>query len=147
VTVRLDAGRYPTGPGEVAVTSDVATEFGLRVGSRWNEDGQALRVVGLVENPLDLLDQFALVAFGQLDRPNDVTILLDAGPQAIQSFRLPSGTGLTIAGRATRCHTKRDLRGDRVWHGGGRLVGDAAAVGGAGADGRRNGVRGSRREG
>lgn len=99
VTVRLDSGRYPTGPGEVAVTHDVATEFGLRVGSRWNAGGRALRVVGLVENPLDLLDQFALVPAGQINPPKTVTILLDARQQALESFRLPSGTGLTSASR------------------------------------------------
>ena len=33
MTLRLDAGRYPTGPGEVAVTSGVAKTFGLHVGS------------------------------------------------------------------------------------------------------------------
>ena len=33
VTLRLDSGRYPTGPGEVAVTSEVAKTFGLHVGS------------------------------------------------------------------------------------------------------------------
>ena len=34
VLLRLDSGRYPTGPGQVAVTSGVAQDFGLRVGSR-----------------------------------------------------------------------------------------------------------------
>jgi putative ABC transport system permease protein len=99
VTVRLDAGRPPSGPGEVAVTSAVATDFGLRVGSLWKQGARTLRVVGLVENPLDLLDQFALVPPGQLNPPTSVSILLNSSRQSLQSFRLPSGTGLTIAGR------------------------------------------------
>ncbi len=99
VTVRLDAGRLPAGPGQVAVTSDVATEFDLQVGSLWHEGGRTLRVVGQVENPLDLLDQFALIAPGQLSRPARVTILLDEGRQRLESFRLPSGTGIDTAGR------------------------------------------------
>jgi putative ABC transport system permease protein len=69
VTVRLDSGRYPSGPGQVAVTSEVAKDFGLHVGSLWKEGGRTLHVVGLVENPLDLLDQFALVPPGRQTRP------------------------------------------------------------------------------
>jgi putative ABC transport system permease protein len=101
VTVRLDAGSLPAGPGQVAVTGGVTKDFDLHVGSRWHEGGRTLRVVGIVENPLDLLDQFALIAPGQLDRPARVTILLDADRQSLQSFRLPSGTGIDISGRDT----------------------------------------------
>jgi putative ABC transport system permease protein len=99
VTVRLDAGRHPTGPGQVAVTSEVARDFGLHVGSLWRDGGRTLRVVGLVENPLNLLDQFALVPPGQAKPPTSVSILLNAGQQSFESFRLPSGTGLTTARR------------------------------------------------
>jgi putative ABC transport system permease protein len=98
-TVRLDAGRYPTDPGEVAVTGGAASDFGLHVGSQWNEGGHALRVVGLVENPLNLLDRFALVAPGQINPPTSVSILLNAGRQSLESFRLPSGVGLTSDAR------------------------------------------------
>jgi putative ABC transport system permease protein len=99
VTLRLDSGRYPRGPGEVAVTSNVANTFDLHVGSVWNEGGRTLHVVGLAENPLNLLDQFALVAPGQADPPANVSILLNAGQQSLESFRLPSGTGLSIEAR------------------------------------------------
>ncbi len=100
VTVRLDAGRYPTGPGQVAVTSEVATDFGLRVGSPWKESDGTLRVVGMVENPLNLLDRFALVGPGQVSRPTTVSILLSASRQSLQSFRLPSGMGAPITSRS-----------------------------------------------
>ena len=99
VTVRLDAGRYPTGPGQVAVTSKVATDLSLHVGSLWQEGGRTLRVVGLVENPLNLFDQFALVPPGQVNPPASVSILVNASQQSLDSFRVPSGTGLTTASR------------------------------------------------
>lgn len=75
----LVSGRYPRGPGEVAVTSGVATQFGLRTGGLWSLDGRTLRVTGLVENPANLRDQFALVATGQISHPDGVTVLFDAG--------------------------------------------------------------------
>ncbi len=99
VTLRLDAGRYPNGPGEVAVTSDVAKTFGLHVGSVWSEGGQTLHVVGMVENPLDLQDQFALLAPGQATHPDSVAILVDASQQSLRSFRLTGGPGLGVESR------------------------------------------------
>jgi putative ABC transport system permease protein len=101
VTLRLDSGRYPSSPGEVAVTGTVAKNLGLQIGSAWNEGGRALQVVGVVENPLNLLDQFALVAPGQADPPADVSILVNASQQTLQSFSLPSGTGLATGSRGT----------------------------------------------
>ena len=89
-TLRLNSGRYPVGADEVAVTREVATTFGLHVGSQWNENGRTRRVVGLVENPLNLLDQFALVAPGQVSRPSNVSILVNANQESLQSFHLPS---------------------------------------------------------
>ncbi|MGH9057543.1 MAG: FtsX-like permease family protein [Acidimicrobiales bacterium] len=99
VLLRLDSGRYPTGPGQVAVTSAVAQDFGLRVGSVWTEGGRSWRVVGTVENPLNLLDQFALVAPGQLNPPGQVSVLLNSSSSAFQGFRLPSGQGLNVGQR------------------------------------------------
>jgi putative ABC transport system permease protein len=74
VTLRLDSGRYPRGAGEVAVTSVVASRLGLRIGSTWTANGTSRRVVGIVENPLNLLDEFALVAPGQAVPPTTVAI-------------------------------------------------------------------------
>jgi len=86
--LRLLEGRYPTGGGDVAVTDDVAKTFKLHIGDRFNRDGRDRTVVGLVENPTDLLDEFALVSRGQADRPDSVTILLDASSGRFDSFRL-----------------------------------------------------------
>lgn len=74
-TLRLDAGRYPTRAGEIAVTDGVASMFGLAVGSPWSVDGHAWKVVGIVENPLDLLEDLAIVAPGTIASPQTVSVL------------------------------------------------------------------------
>ena len=94
-TLRLLSGRYPVGPGEIAVTGGVADLFDVRVGGMWDVNGRARTVVGLVENPLHLDEQFALVAPGQADPPARVTIHI-AGAQSFQSAQLPSGTAASI---------------------------------------------------
>jgi putative ABC transport system permease protein len=100
-TVRLAAGRSPTRDGEVAVTKSVASTFGLHLGGTWTVDGNTYTVVGTVENPLDLSDQFALVAPGALAAPTNVSVLGKASGGNLANFRLPSGTGLNIEGRGT----------------------------------------------
>jgi len=86
--LRLLEGRHPTGAGEVAVTDEVAKTFKLHIGDRFNRDGHDRTVVGLVENPTNLLDEFALVSPGQAGRPDSVTILLDASSGKVDAFRL-----------------------------------------------------------
>jgi putative ABC transport system permease protein len=91
--LRLDGGHYPAA-GQVAVTSGVAAIYRLRIGSVWHEGGRALRVVGIVENPGDLQDQFALVAPGQLGRADHVAVLFDAANRQVRSASLPAGADL-----------------------------------------------------
>lgn len=74
----LDQGRYPSGPGQVALTSQVASLFNVTTGGTWHQDGKAYLVTGIVANPTDLLDEFALVAPGQVTSPTQVTLLLNA---------------------------------------------------------------------
>ncbi len=74
----LLSGRYPTSAREVAVTSSVAASLHLQVGSTSRVGSVARRVVGLVENPQNLLDQFALVVPGQVPDPTQVSVLFDA---------------------------------------------------------------------
>ena len=83
VLLALDSGHYPSGPDQVAVTSGLAQLYGLRVGSTWRVPagsgtaaGRVFAVTGIVENPTNLLDEFALVAPGQLTSPNQVRIFL-----------------------------------------------------------------------
>ena len=81
----LDSGRYPAGPGQVALTSQVASLYNVRTGGTWRTDGRSWLVTGIVENPADLNDEFALVAPGQVTAPTQVTILLNAPPGAGQN--------------------------------------------------------------
>jgi putative ABC transport system permease protein len=92
--LRLDAGHYPA-PGQVAVTSGVAAIYQLRVGSSWREGGRTLQVVGIVENPANLQDQFALVAPGQVSHADRTTVLFDATAAQARAFRRPAGSQLT----------------------------------------------------
>jgi putative ABC transport system permease protein len=95
-TVRLVAGRYPAGVDEVAVTDAVASTFDLHIGDTWKQGGADRGVVvGLVENPQNLLDKFALVPPGQVNRPDEVSILVDATAAKFRAFR-PEGVELNV---------------------------------------------------
>lgn len=74
----LVKGRYPSAPGDAAVTSGVASDFHLKIGDSWRVGGAERTVVGVVENPQSLLDEFVLVAPGQVKNPTQVTALFDA---------------------------------------------------------------------
>jgi len=93
----LVSGHFPTGAGQVAVTTGVAADFGLRIGSVWHQGGTARTVVGIVQNPQSLLDEFALVAPGQVHNPTQVTVLFDGNGQP------PAGLAhnITAAGSQT----------------------------------------------
>jgi putative ABC transport system permease protein len=82
----LVSGHYPSGAGEVAVTSGVASAFHLSVGDTWRVGGVARQVVGIVENPQSLLGEFALVAPGQVSNPTSVTALFDASGVSLRSI-------------------------------------------------------------
>ena len=66
----------------------------MGIGGIWHVDGRALRVTGIVENPQNLLDTFALVAPGQVTRPTQVTVLLHGTPIGLATFNLPPGATL-----------------------------------------------------
>ena len=82
----LLTGRYPTGPAEVAMTRSLAATYQLGVGAVWHGPGGDLRVVGLVENPQNLLDTFALVPPGRLAAPAQATVLFDATPESLAGY-------------------------------------------------------------
>jgi putative ABC transport system permease protein len=84
--LQLTGGRYPVGAGEVALTPDLARTYDVGLGAAW----QGRRVVGLVRDPLNLLDSFALVAPGQLAQPDQVTLLFDGDA--------PAGFHVTVPG-------------------------------------------------
>ena len=89
-TLSLLAGRYPAGQGEVALANQVASLYDAHIGGTWHAAGRDWRVVGLVENPDNLLDEFALAAPGQLPAPSSVTVLLDSSPTQIAAYRFPA---------------------------------------------------------
>jgi putative ABC transport system permease protein len=72
----LVSGAYPAGPGQVALTSQVAALYGARVGGTWRAAGTTWRVTGIVQDPSNLSDEFALVAPGQVRHPSQVIMLL-----------------------------------------------------------------------
>jgi putative ABC transport system permease protein len=74
----LISGHYPLAAGQVAITPGVATDFGVKPGELWRAGGVAREVVGIVENPQNLLDEFAFVRPGQVRSPDQVTVLFDA---------------------------------------------------------------------
>ena len=78
----LVSGTYPAGPGQVALTSQVATLYGAHVGGTWQAAGTTWRVTGIVQDPSNLADEFALVAPGQVTHPSQVIMLL--GSPAVQ---------------------------------------------------------------
>jgi putative ABC transport system permease protein len=96
-TLRLRSGRFPAAANEVALTDGVSRLLDLRVGGTWHEGGRALRVVGVVENPRNLDDDFALVAPGQAEPAASVTVTLDHNPGRLRSVWVPSGTPLGIS--------------------------------------------------
>ena len=75
-------GSYPTGSDQIAVTPGLASELNLSVGDTWPQGGKT--VVGIVQNPQSLLDEFALVPPGQVTHPTQVSVLFDARPGACQ---------------------------------------------------------------
>jgi putative ABC transport system permease protein len=90
--LQLLSGSYPTGSNQIAVTPGVASELNLSVGDTWPQGGKT--VVGIVQNPQSLLDEFALVPPGQVTNPTQVNVLFDASPSAVKD--LP--TYVTTAG-------------------------------------------------
>ena len=73
----LRRGSYPVRPGQVAVTDGVAESLRLEIGSTLALDGRRRTVVGIVENPSKLSDEFALVSTAS-DSPDHVDVLVGA---------------------------------------------------------------------
>src|SRR6266516_1371604 len=87
----LRKGSYPVGRRQVAVTDGVAKLLGVELGSALALDGHRRTVVGIVENPRNLSDEFALVSPSSGGAPDHVTVLIDANANSIDSFRRSLG--------------------------------------------------------
>ena len=105
----LVTGHYPAGPGQVAVTDGVASAFHLTIGNIWHQGGKARQVVGIVENPQSLLDEFALVVPGQVSAPTQVSVLFDAPGVAVAHNQLQGlaslGPNISTPGSASPSNT------------------------------------------
>jgi len=92
----LVSGQYPSDAGQVAVTSGLASDFHLSIGSAWTFGGVSRTVTGVVENPQSLLDEFALVAPGQVTSPSQVVVLFNGHGMSTSAISavLPGGSSV-----------------------------------------------------
>ena len=86
-TLRILNGRFPDAAGEVAVTNEAAKEFGVHTGDTISLARTSKTVVGLVENPYDLSDEFVLLPPAAGNTPDEVTILAKASDDQLRAFR------------------------------------------------------------
>jgi putative ABC transport system permease protein len=109
VLLALDSGHYPAAAGQVAVTPGLSQLYGLRIGSVWHlpasagaAAGRSFTVTGIVENPSNLLDEFALVPPGQVTAPQRVRIFLgvsmDSAAAAAAGDVIPKNATVTGPG-------------------------------------------------
>ncbi|WP_026410981.1 FtsX-like permease family protein [Actinomadura oligospora] len=87
--VGVQEGRLPKGAGETALTDGAAKELDLKVGGVFTAGGERRKVVGIVENPRDLRDEFALVAPGTL-KADGVTVFAKVSDDAFDQYRQAS---------------------------------------------------------
>jgi putative ABC transport system permease protein len=95
------SGSYPAGAGQVALTDGIAELLNLELGETLALDGRQRTVVGIVENPRDLGDEFALVSPSSAAAPHNVTVLVDASLESLRAYAdsLPDGrSGLVQMG-------------------------------------------------
>ena len=71
-------GHFPDSASQIALTANVASAYHVGVGGTVRLDATSRLVSGIVENPRNLLDQFALVVPGQVRTPTQVRALFDA---------------------------------------------------------------------
>ena len=89
----LRRGSFPSGSRQVAVTDRVAKALRLDLGSTLALDGRRRSVVGIVENPRKLSDEFALVSTLSAGAPDLVTVLIRASRASMHSFQQSLGEG------------------------------------------------------
>jgi putative ABC transport system permease protein len=82
----LRDGRYPSGDDQIALTDDMADLLGADVGSTVQLRDRSWTVVGLVEDPEDLGDEFVLVGAPLDDRPETVAVLVDTTEDRVQAL-------------------------------------------------------------
>ncbi len=103
--VDITDGRWPTSEGELAVTDRAFTtevQADTAIGDRVDVDGSSYEVVGIVENPVNLRQEFvAASTLDQFDLPptkQTSQFMIDA---AADQVTLPVGTAITLSSRSS----------------------------------------------
>ena len=86
----LRDGRFPLAADEIAVTDGVAETFALHIGAVFALDGVDRTVVGLVENPSRLDDEFALVVPSLVAASDSVLMFVDASDERVRRSGRPA---------------------------------------------------------
>jgi putative ABC transport system permease protein len=97
----LRRGSYPTTPKQVAVTDAIADLLRLDIGSTLTLDGRRRTVVGIVENPRKLSDEFALVSPSSASADR-VDVLVDANEASVRSFFESLDDGSALRGSMSK---------------------------------------------
>ena len=84
----------------MAITDGTADLFDVRIGASLALDGVPRPVVGIVENPGNLADEFVLVPPSQTGAADDVTILVDTSDDQARTF------GSRVAPASTSHHAR-----------------------------------------
>ena len=98
LTVR--EGRAPSTAGEAAITDGVASMLSLTIGDTIDIDGTARQVVGLVENPNNLKDEFVLVPPSEIAKSESVAMLMNASDAQLRHFGDQIGGGIKLGERS-----------------------------------------------
>jgi putative ABC transport system permease protein len=95
----LVSGRYPNADDEAAVTNWIQSATGVAIGGTVDFDGVPRTVVGIVEDPSALNDEFVLIPPSQMSTSDEVLMYVSASEQQVQGFRPPGQTGRMISAR------------------------------------------------
>jgi putative ABC transport system permease protein len=98
-------GRFPTARGEIALTDGSADLLHATIGDVVDVGTGQATVVGIVENPDELHQEFALTIPAPGDRPSAATILVDADDDQVDGFvssAAPTGWSIEPRGSSER---------------------------------------------
>jgi putative ABC transport system permease protein len=87
----LRDGRYPSAGDEVALTDGSAGLLSATIGERIDVGGVERTVVGRVENPRDLNDEFALIAPNDPAPADSLTVLIASVHRGDSTVEVPAG--------------------------------------------------------
>ena len=104
----LKSGRYPIKSGEVALTDGAASTLDLGVGGKLTIGNDSWTIVGMVENPTDLSDEFILTVPGDRRATQSVDIFvrghndeLHQSANSIRGYQTKEGVNALARSRGT----------------------------------------------